>query len=289
MPDPDVALDKLYKYILGAANPPGAASASGDIGQLIKYLVANPSAPTFRRQVTDGGIANNLHSRPLLYGVAYGGSALISNGPATVDGTSTNVWDSTRKAWRIGNTTGGVWQARAALSPIPAPGGPFSGSPFPPDFDLDGGLVGLVPDAAHDILTLEVVGMADAFAARADQRGIGWGTNTSSIFGAGTRYVQAWRHSTNGWTLSTNDGSTASDQAEASDTSDGNVHVWRLEWEEGAARFYVDGTLKITKTTNIPNPGSTGGNGHSAAGLGGSASGDATNSARLYAYAAYFK
>ncbi|TXH55725.1 MAG: hypothetical protein E6Q97_08175 [Desulfurellales bacterium] len=41
MPDPDVALDKLYKHILGGTNPPGAASSTGDIGQLIKYLVAN--------------------------------------------------------------------------------------------------------------------------------------------------------------------------------------------------------------------------------------------------------
>lgn len=34
-------LKQLYTYMLGGTNPPGAASASGDVGQMVKWLTAN--------------------------------------------------------------------------------------------------------------------------------------------------------------------------------------------------------------------------------------------------------
>lgn len=35
---------KLYKYLIGGATPPSAASSTGDVSAMVKYLIANPQA-----------------------------------------------------------------------------------------------------------------------------------------------------------------------------------------------------------------------------------------------------
>lgn len=45
-------IKEMYDKLLGGTNPPGAASNVGDIGQMIKYLVANPATlPDFPKYI----------------------------------------------------------------------------------------------------------------------------------------------------------------------------------------------------------------------------------------------
>ena len=53
------------------------------------------------------------------------------------------------------------------------------------------------------------------------------------------------------WQLGTADGTTRSESTGG--TADGSFHDFRVEWETAEVRLYVDGTLTVTKTTNLPN------------------------------------
>jgi hypothetical protein len=63
-------------------------------------------------------------------------------------------------------------------------------------------------------------------------------------------FIQVLRNTGN-WELGTCDGSTIS-QSASSGGADNALHDFRVEWEEGEIRLYVDDALAITKTTNLP-------------------------------------
>ena len=62
-------------------------------------------------------------------------------------------------------------------------------------------------------------------------------------------FIQVTRN-TGDWELSTRDSSTASTSSDAS--ADGDFHEFGVRWSESDVKLYVDGTLIITKTTNLP-------------------------------------
>lgn len=102
------------------------------------------------------------------------------------------------------------------------------------------------PWSAWDTMVFEFCGELDANAT-ATNRGIG---PTTGSFSTGD-FVKIGRDS-NGWFLESRDNSTTSLTNEASDSSDGNRHVFRLECGVTEVRLYVDNILKVTKTTNLP-------------------------------------
>ena len=63
-------------------------------------------------------------------------------------------------------------------------------------------------------------------------------------------FVQVLRNTAN-WELGTCDGTTIS-QSASSGGGDGSWHEFRVEWEAASIGLYVDDTLVITKTTNLP-------------------------------------
>jgi len=284
-----------YKAIQGVHDSSGvSANIDGNLFERIEYLVANPGSPTFRKQ---SGVGTNttgfLGVTPFVGATATRGvgAFLYGLGTETTTGTVIATWDSTLKMWYHGNTTGVVFNVRYTFGSgvVPFPGGLVcEGNLDGLSFDRDSSAVGLLPDFTKKILTLEFYGAILGAASRDADRGFGWTGNTDGGFSTTYRHVQVWQHSTNGWTITTYDGSTQSNAAEASKTSDNNAHKFRLEWEEGTVRLYVDGTLKITKSTNIPYGGSTGGNPHACV-YWGANSADASSSAKMYGWMAYYK
>jgi len=124
-----------------------------------------------------------------------------------------------------------------------------------PAYDMDGGAITL-PPTTMDCIVLEAYATFTAAQALSTTRGIGFCEGTTGIMSAAAHHISVDRRSGgSGWVLNTSDGTTATETAEAADTSDGNPHIFRIEWHAKAtpeARLYVDGTLKVTKTTNLP-------------------------------------
>lgn len=70
-------------------------------------------------------------------------------------------------------------------------------------------------------------------------------------FGTATdHFIQVTRNSGN-WELGTCDGSTIS-QSASSGGADGSFHDFKVRWADGEITLYVDDTLVVTKTTNLP-------------------------------------
>lgn len=80
--------------------------------------------------------------------------------------------------------------------------------------------------------------------------GVGLHNTTPNFFDTSTyHFIQVLRNGSN-WELGSCDGSTISQSSVAG--GDGNIHDFRVEWDDDEIRLYVDETLKITKTTNRP-------------------------------------
>lgn len=75
------------------------------------------------------------------------------------------------------------------------------------------------------------------------------GSTPLAFSSTSNHFIQVLRNSGN-WELGTCDGSTISQSSAAG--ADGSWHEFKLEWEVGTIRLYVDDTLTITKTTNLP-------------------------------------
>ena len=182
--------------------------------------------------------------------LAFHGSASINS-----NAEWTNTWDSTRTAWYLANATGvacTITDNSGAIATF-LPYGPYYTIPA---FDMDGGAITL-PPTTMDCLVLEVYATFTAAQALDTRRGIGFmEAATTQIMAAASHHIAIDRRSGgSGWVLNTSDGTTATETAEASDTSDSTPHIFRIEWHAKAtpeARLYVDGTLKVTKTTNLP-------------------------------------
>lgn len=89
------------------------------------------------------------------------------------------------------------------------------------------------------------------FPTNADYTEFGIGAGTQSQFNTATdHFIQVLRNSAN-WELGTCDGSTIS-QSASSGGADGSFHDFKVRWIAGEITLYVDGTIVITKTTNLP-------------------------------------
>lgn len=278
-----------YAALQGEFDSSGiSADQNGNILELLRYLIATPATATFLAQLLPGFSASTWwHTSPLLVVGTDGNTVMIApSGLSPSDiGSSTYTWDSTLKRWRVGNTTGG--EKRVGLGMVMYPGGPLRGGEYA-EFDRAAGATGLVL-TGRPTLVAENLSRLGANASESVSSGWGWGQTSSGGFGASIRRVHVWRHSSNGWAVTTYDGSTASTSYESSATADGNTHLHRLEWDDNQVRLYVDGTLRITKTTNIPNAASTGGNAHGGLVVLGAESGEATDAHAYYSAAVYYK
>lgn len=89
------------------------------------------------------------------------------------------------------------------------------------------------------------------FPTSADYTVYGFGANSSgTLFNTATdHFFQVTRNTTN-WELGSCDGSTISQSSAAG--GDSSLHEFEVRWNVTNLRLYVDGTLTITKTTNMP-------------------------------------
>lgn len=256
-----------YDTIQGGKDTSGfSADQNGNLIEILKYIIANtPGAISYRNTVhpigaISGANLSNSHN-PLLWD-AYAGLVFSSGFPSPAAGTSVSaVYDSTLNRWYARNTTG------AQASVVRAVDNNFRLHPYGPHslglrvgYDLDSGQLGksFLP-ADIDCVVMEWEGTFTAAIASDDTSFLGISDQSlaaANSFANARRCLGVARRSGgSGWVLRTSDGTTASETAEAADTSDGNRHIFRIEWHAKAtpeARLYVDGILKVTKTTNLP-------------------------------------
>lgn len=82
--------------------------------------------------------------------------------------------------------------------------------------------------------------------------GVGFlnGSSGGAVFSTTSdHFIQVLRNVAS-WELGTCDGTTISQSSGG--TADSSWHEFRVEWEDDELRLYVDDTLTITKTTNLP-------------------------------------
>lgn len=91
----------LYKYTLGGTNPPRTASSTGDISQMVKYLIANP--PSAAMKVTGSGY--------LVMPASAGGIDPANSGAAWTSGAWSQVLASTSEADSV---VGFIWEGEQA-------------------------------------------------------------------------------------------------------------------------------------------------------------------------------
>jgi len=278
-------LAKLISEILNGTAPAGAASASGDIAQMIKYQIANPpvgyswnSVPIEQNSVLTIGVAS-----PVVWwrfdsgGNGMGGPGGMSNASTTV------VADTTAKKWYVRNTTAAAFkvslsQVFAGVLPT-GPGGAFA------SFNAS---ELTLPRSDYTTFVVEFEFALGAVAAIDDTRGIGFSNRSFSAtpFGAAYHWAMFYRKTGVGWVLATGDATGKTENNEVSDTSDGNRHIARLEWTSANVKLYIDDVLKATGTVKIPaSDGSA-----IIANIGAvNIAADATDSMRIYTILGYWK
>lgn len=200
----------------------------------------------------------DLNSQPVLLGTDtdYAGISPAFYAALGIGGVSVSagaaIWDATINAMVSRNNTGSFTTVEvtipSAFATFISPYGRGGGAP---GFDWATGQIAVAP-GARSVFVIEMqVRWANSVTLNNNVgAGIAAGSGGSD-FRAANDSLYVVRKNT-GWTLVTSDGSTRSDQSEASDTSDANWHVFRIEWEPTEARLYVDGVLKVTKTNNLP-------------------------------------
>lgn len=274
---------ELYTKVVGDQATGASASSSGSLAQQVAYLIANPATMLFKKKWSETASHGFCLAFPIVYGKTHSTSVLnVPNATWTVSG-GTHVWDATNKAYYVRNTTGGGFNASYNLANVM--GGvifPYGFGGKQPDWTLDD-TVGLLPPQATK-LTVEFWAAFPSAAADSTTRGLGM-TDSVGSYTSARRCVQIQRVSgAVGWRLSTADASTRSSTDEASDTSDGNPHLFRVEMTDAAVTLYVDGVQKATKSTNHPFNSSTPA-GPTFLDISAAAA-DATDAVRLYAFAA---
>lgn len=255
---------ELYTKLL-RSTPTGAASDSaGSLAEQLAYLVANPSSPSFAKLPTKLGVAGGDTfagiTQPMIgFVVGHHQTSGVSwttdvSNPTTASIGVVFDTDVMRNYWRSVNGTRCYMQF-AATSRRLFPSGALGSWP---DFDMNGDTVGLLPNQSYDTLVVEFEAAFPTATARTTDLGIGISSQAFSSafpFQSSVSSIGVIR-TASGWGLQTSDALNDSSSNEAADTSDGNRHIFRIEWENIAgtstARLYVDGTLKITKTTNMP-------------------------------------
>lgn len=318
MPGPAGQLKKLYQQLIGGTAPAGAASSSGDVSQMVKYLIdemakavgatnISPSADTSGSLAeriawlqANGGATWDKVAPPidveaigvsapvgwLRMGMA-GGLYLAGAGLGVCSAAAgTVVADTSRKATYYRNNNGSnTYVSTPALYSLVPTG--RSGA-HPALAAHDEGL--LIPPATRTVFVMEFEFQWATAVAFATNRGFGLSNSLfSSIpFNAGNHFIALHRNTgPTGWALRTSDGSVSSAAVEASDTSDGNRHIARIEWDTTPeVRLYIDDVLKVTKTTNLP---SQVGSAYPCSLGFRSDTGDANDQLRFYGMAAYWR
>lgn len=233
---------------------PGAGGLSWDgiaklqLDGVDKWLTALPAS---------GGTTEGFYSNMVIAAANPTAGSNASGAPYTPTTASTTaVYDTTLRRFYLANSTGAISGMRMQIEGG-HPSGPLGGDR--PDFDLDGGQAGSLPPLGINTLVMEVSATFTASrASSSTSNGIGLsgiGSFATAAFVATEPFIAFYRRTTGGWTLKTSDATTISETSESSDTDDSNNHIFRIEWQDGAtpaARLYVDGTLKVTKTTNLP-------------------------------------
>lgn len=258
-------LKQHIEKVTGTTATGASANSAGSLAEQMAYIVANPSAPDFQSAYGFPGSSPSQSAYPFI-GAWIGGMSinLSSSAPGYPAGgfTTAASWvavrDTSARLAYYRNTAG----TSVSLIPLNNTTGGFV--PIGPSyvdpriFDLSGMATAktrLPPSRTYNQVTYEFEFTFTAAVAAATTTGIG-ASNTSN-FAATTRSLSFYRKSGGaGWTFRTTDGTTSSETSEASDTSDGNKHIARIEWDVSTgtptARLYIDDVLKVTKTTNIP-------------------------------------
>lgn len=241
------------------------ADANGNVIELVKYLIANPAVGfTWRNQGLQGSSNSNPvagFNNPLtIRGLGFDGVSILGNGAGTPTTSGTTaVYDTTNNRWYLRNNTGSQGNVEDPPSVVRLhPYGPSGFADY--GYDLDNGAFNnIVRPSDIDCFVLEMEGTWTAAVAASDATGMGIssiGFTNTTIFATTSKAIGFYRKSGgSGWTIKGADGAAQSETSEAADTSDGNKHFFRLEWHGKAtpeARLYVDGVLKVTKTTNLP-------------------------------------
>lgn len=182
-------------------------------------------------------------------------------GTAPSSGSISTLYDAVRKS--------AFWQGQAGVASNSDQQLGFTINPAGPTiirsaqgFDFNDGLYEpLFPNPTLNIFCVEMLG---AFlSAQIDpDPDVGYGISSASWAGAGplaatSRAIGISRSAFGDlWSLTCADG--VGNAATRSGAADGNVHVFRIEWEVIAgiptARLYVDNILQITTTNRVPNP-----------------------------------
>ena len=244
-------LRQLFLQTVGGVAPTDASNASGSIAAMVKFLITN--GPTSFAKLSNASLSSGNKAFMATPGV---GLMLDRDAAAVAFGVQgapivtaiTATWDATNRIVLGANTNLGLSQFSVSNS-APVITGVGGGGRFPA---FANAAAVLVPGSTYTKFVIEFYGKwATASAARSDNRY--WGLSSSGrTLNAATQGYGFYRKTTSGWTVISSDG-TVSETSEASDTSDGNMHIFRLEWDGTAnVLLYVDGVLKVTKTTNPP-------------------------------------
>lgn len=232
--------------------------SAGNVLERLAYLIANPPVGPSYYNTVDVEVAS---TRALLvpvqwWAVALGSSDTIGNSSSVPSATSmTKVWDSTRKKPYFRNNTG----LQAHLFNCTIFGFPYSQTGLTRDvFDFNNiAWETLLPPAGLTKFVMEFDFTWVTALATDNETGIGI-SNVSAVstpFDAARRSVGFFRKSgAVGWTLITTNGTTRTETAEASDTSNNSNHIARIEWDgtAGSATLYIDGVQKCTTTATMP-------------------------------------
>lgn len=218
------------------------ADVDGSLGEKLQDIRDNVGASDINAQSPFTGISSNNNVLSPAWFMEVGqGTVIVSNG--------NTLWDSTIGAQVFEHSNGTDTEMEEAppsnLVGFLHPHGPGGAQPT---FDWNGGAIGIRPPSGNTLVVEFWMQWANVVTVTNNN---GAGLCGSTDFRASASQLYMLR-TVNGWELASSDGSTRTSQAEASDTSDGNWHVFRIEWQTTEARLYVDGTLKVTKSTNLP-------------------------------------
>jgi hypothetical protein len=126
----------------------------------------------------------------------------------------------------------------------------YIGDSVAPRFIYPVGLYGTA--TSHAPKNADVAAVWIKFTARfnvnTDYTVYGVGASSAQDFATG-HFLQVTRNS-GSWELTTRDGSTTSTSSDVS--ADGDLHDFGVRWSATDVKLYVDGTLTITKSTNLP-------------------------------------
>lgn len=80
---------------------------------------------------------------------------------------------------------------------------------------------------------------------------VGFGAAKATTMASGQHYIQVCSNGSTKFRLTTGDGSTKS-TTDGTLTFDTAWHEFKIVWTAGSVKLYIDGTLDITHTTNLP-------------------------------------